>query len=151
MKNVNVETGLTAVQEKAAQLLLVGMSKTEIANELKIDRGTLYNWIDKLTFQAYMNKLFEEAKKNSELGLFSMVNKAVLALNSSLESDNKSVKLKAAIWLFETIKNMTPGESNPREIIRNMSNEYMKFEPDVIFNVQKYDFLIEKYDLDQTH
>ena len=59
---------LTEVQIEAASMLAMGMSKTDIAEECRIDRSTLYAWMDIPEFQMHVGqskgqtqKLYQEA------------------------------------------------------------------------------------------
>lgn len=55
---------LTATQKKCAELIVTrdihGKNNNKIAEELKIDRATLYRWKAKPEFIDYMNELAEE-------------------------------------------------------------------------------------------
>ena len=42
--------GLFLVQQRAVMLMVSGKSTTDNADELKIDRGTFYNWRGKYCF-----------------------------------------------------------------------------------------------------
>ncbi len=124
MERVNKETGLTPLQERAASLLVAGKSYTEIANELQIDRSTLYSWTDKLTFKAYFNKLNKEIQDQVKNNLVSMYNDAVKAFQESLNSSvNPAIRLKAACWLFEKLEQQKIGSTDPRSFLRQMATE----------------------------
>lgn len=116
----NEETGLTPLQEKAVLLLISGKNVTEVANELQIDRSTLYNWIDKIPFKAFYNKQRKEINDIITNGLLSLYNEAIKAVKDGLKSLNGSVKLKAAFWLIERLESQSIGETDPRKMINNV-------------------------------
>jgi hypothetical protein len=116
----NENTGLTPIQEKAISLLISGKNITDVSNEINIDRGTLYNWFQKPTVKAYYNMLCLEVKENVQNGLLGLYKEAIQTIESSLKSDNESVKLKAAFWLIERLEDKKIEETDPRIIIRKM-------------------------------
>jgi hypothetical protein len=116
----NSETGLTPLQEKAVLLLVNGKNMTDVSNELEIDRGTLYNWFDKIPFKAFYNKQCKEIKDTISNGLMGLYNKAVEAIQDSIKSDNEAVKLKAAFWLIDRLEAQSIGETTPREMIKKL-------------------------------
>jgi len=116
---INKQTGLTPIQEKAVLLLVSGKNITDVSTELNIDRGTLYNWFEKLTFKAYYNKLCSEVQTTVQNGILGLYNEAIQAIQSSLKSDNEAIKLKTAFWLIERLEAKNIGATDPREILRN--------------------------------
>jgi DNA-binding CsgD family transcriptional regulator len=119
---INRETGLTPLQEKAVSLLVTGENFTEVAINLNIDRGTLYNWFEKITFKAYYNRLCSEVKTNVQNNLFGLYSDAMKAIETSLKSDNETIKLKAAFWLLEKLEAQKIDETSPQNMIRGYCN-----------------------------
>lgn len=120
---VNKTTGLTPLQEQAIVLLLSGNNVTSVANQLSIDRGTIYLWQEKENFQAFYNGLQKKIKFETESGLMGMYNDAIQSVKNCLNSDNEQVRLKAAIWLIEEIKIKQIGHSDPRILIKGKCTE----------------------------
>ncbi len=120
---VNKATGLTPLQEQAIVLLLSGNNVSSVANQLSIDRGTIYQWQEKENFQAFYNSLQKKIKFETESGLMGMYNDAIQSLKNSLNSDNEQVRLKASIWLIEEIKSKQIGQSDPRILIKGKCTE----------------------------
>lgn len=116
--SVNRETGLTPIQEKAVILLLSGKSITDVSNELDIDRGTIYQWQGKETFQAYYNNLAGKIQLETESQIYGLYEKAITAISESLQSENENIKLKTATWVLDKIQSQTIGETDPKESIR---------------------------------
>jgi hypothetical protein len=114
MDKVNIETGLTPLQEKAVALIVNGKSYTDTARELKIDRSTLYAWSNKINFQAYYNRLISDVRQDVLNELHSFHLDAVNVIRDSLNSKNDTVKIKVAFWLFEKLENRKIGNTDPR-------------------------------------
>lgn len=148
---INNETGLTPLQEKAVILLVSGKNMTDVSNELNIDRGTLYNWFEKLTVKAYYNRLCYEVKENIQNELLGLYNEAVKAIGSSLKSDNETIKLKTAFWLIERLEAQTTGSTDPREIIKRecttVKTEWEDLVDTTIFDEAKYKQLCKENNL----
>ena len=121
---INRETGLTPLQEKAVSLLVTGQNFTEVAINLNIDRGTLYNWFEKITFKAYYNRLCSEVKANVQNNLLGLYSDAMKAIETSLKSDNETIKLKAAVWLLEKLEAQKIEETSPQNMIRGYCNSF---------------------------
>ena len=120
---VNKATGLTPLQEQAIVLLLSGNNVSSVANQLSIDRGTIYQWQEKENFQAFYNSLQKKIKFETESGLMGMFNDAIQSVKNCLNSDNEQVRLKAAIWLIEEIKSKQIGQTDPRLMIKGKCTE----------------------------
>lgn len=120
---VNKATGLTPLQEQAIALLLSGNNVSSVANQLNIDRGTIYLWQEKENFQAFYNKLQKKIKFETESGLMGMYNDAIQSVKNCLNSDNEQVRLKAAVWLIEVIRSKQIGQTDPRILIKGRCTE----------------------------
>jgi hypothetical protein len=116
----NKETGLTPLQEKAVLLLVSGKNITEVSSELEIDRGTVYKWLEKITFKAFYNKQCKEIKENISNGLMGLYNEAIQAIKEGINSDNEAIRLKSAIWLVDHLNSQSVGETDPRVMIKNL-------------------------------
>lgn len=123
MEKVNKETGLTPVQEKAAQLLTEGKGITECAEELGIAPPDLYKWEGKPNFQAYCNRLALNQKLDTSQKLLSLQEKALEAIEGCLESDNEAVRFKAAMYIVEKVEKREIGIADVREMLRNQATE----------------------------
>ena len=119
LATVNRNTGLTPLQEKAATLLAGGMTITEVAGAVSIDRTTIYRWLSIVTFQCYLNRQAADNKESLRNGLFSLTNEALAAIRQSLQSSNEATRLKAAIWLIERVESATVGYTDPRAALKD--------------------------------
>jgi len=111
------ETGLTPMQERAAALLVAGKGLQETANELNIDRGTLYNWQRSIPFTAEYNRLRSELKGVVLGGLFDLHRQALDTLRKCLESENEALAFKAAVRIIDTVASARVGETDVRRMI----------------------------------
>ncbi|MFO7830171.1 MAG: phBC6A51 family helix-turn-helix protein [Bacteroidales bacterium] len=110
--------GLIEKQIQAVEMLIAGKNQNEIAQELEIDRTTLYNWRKKLPFQAYYNKLLNEIKENTKESVLSLHETAIQKVKDVLENGNANAKLKAAFYIIDKVNELTVGESDLREMIK---------------------------------
>lgn len=119
------KTGLTPIQEQAAMLLASGKTISEVSGQLNINRGTLYLWFEKLTFQCFYNTIMKEIQNNIRDGIFSLYSEALQAIRQNLSSPNESIRMKAATYIIDKIQSSDVGETSPENIIRKQctSNE----------------------------
>ena len=149
MENINSQNGLTPQQEKAVSLLVAGKNYSEVAKEIKIDRSTLYLWSEKITFQAYFNKLCKEVQGEVKNSLTAMYNDAVKAVQDSLKHDNPSIRFKSASWLIEKLESQKIGATNPRETLIKMATHSVWSElSEETVNRNLYEELCKKHGLE---
>ncbi|MCP4314234.1 MAG: hypothetical protein GY790_23520 [Bacteroidetes bacterium] len=120
MDKVNIDTGLTPLQEKAVALIVNGKSYSDTAKQLKIDRTTLYVWSNKINFQAYYNRLISDVRQDVINELHSFHLDAVKVIRDLLNSKNETVKIKVAFWLIEKLENRQIGDSDARSLIKKL-------------------------------
>ena len=114
-------SGLTPLQEQAATLLASGKNISEVAEELSLNRGTIYQWQQKITFQCYFNFQRQEAKDTLKNGLFSLYNEALEAIKGCLSSENETIKLKAATYIIQKIEENPMGETDIKEVLKGQA------------------------------
>ena len=123
---------LTPQQERFVTLLISGKTISDIAIELEVSRPTLYEWQRLETFQARYNQLTSEIKSTVESGLIGMYSEAIETVRSCLKSDNDQVKLKTALWLIDRAGDLSPGETDPEQIVRDrFTKQVDPFEADL--------------------
>jgi transposase-like protein len=120
MEKANNITGLTPQQEKTVALILSGRTVTEIAQEIGVDRGTLYNWTQKINFQTYYDNLRKEIQDNVRNNLMKLHVEALEAIKAGLQSNNDNIKIKTAIWLIERLESQKIGETDLRKKISSL-------------------------------
>ena len=140
------KSGLTPIQEQAAILLASGETITAISEKLDINRSTIYEWQEVMTFRCYYNKQCESIKEQMKAGLFGLQEEAINAIRGSLQSDNASVRLKAATWLLERLSNTEIKDTDPISIIRRKCDN--TFEDAWNFDTNKFKKLLEAYNLE---
>lgn len=119
----SADTGLTALQERAAMLLASGVRISEAAKALDTSRGTIYKWFSLVAFQCYYNLMKQEAKNNVQGSLIELQSQAVEGLKKSMDSDNEAIRLKASVWVLEKIAQMEVGETNVRQALKERSEQ----------------------------
>ncbi len=150
MEKYSKITGLTPQQEKAAILLASGKTMTETAKEVKIERSTLYQWIEKAGFQAYYNSLVENIRESTKNSLLGLIDSAYKAIRESLNSKNESIRLKAALSVIDRIKDVEVGGTDPERIIRHQCTQYATLDSlgSVNFDSKKFRLLMKDNHLD---
>lgn len=115
---INRNTGLSPIQEKAIFLLLSGIKISDVAEQLSVDRSTIYLWQEKENFQAYYNYLKEKIKFTTETNLIGFFNESLQVIKESLGSQNESIRLKSAFWIIQNILTQKKEETNVIKIIK---------------------------------
>lgn len=141
------ESGLTPLQEQAAILLASGETITAIAEKLEINRSTLYEWQDILTFKCFYNKQCEIIRERIKAGLFGIQDEAFKAIKDILTGDNAAIKLKAAIWLIERAGATGIGETDPHSALKEMVHPSGNFSFWNSYHEKEYLKLLEKFHL----
>lgn len=112
LPEVNKETGLTPIQEQTAILLASGETITAVAEQLSLNRGTIYKWQKQIAFNCFFNRQCADSKSNLIIGLFGLAHEALNTIKDCLHSDNEATRLKAAMWLTDKINNITVGQTD---------------------------------------
>jgi len=98
-------TEITAKQRKLAEMIANGtLSKTKIAEELEINRGTLYNWLRIPEVQEYIQEQEEHAIKSARTLLANLAQGAVAELwNLVKKSQNDNIKIEAITEILNRV------------------------------------------------
>lgn len=148
------KSGLSPIQEKAAIMLANGESITFVADSLNLNRTTIYQWQQKVTFQCYFNIRKQEATQNLRNGLVALYTEALEAVKAVLKSDNDAIKLKAAMLVIAKVEANPIGETDAKEILRKQATEVHDygseeiFKPIEVFDNNKYHQLLEENGFD---
>lgn len=116
-----LSSGLTTQQIQAANLLATGQTVTATAEQLGLNRSTLYDWSKQPPFYCYVNKLKKEVKENAENSLFSLVSDAARAVRDCLNSPDDKTRLQAAKFVFESIAKTEIASSDPVAELRRIN------------------------------
>jgi len=122
--DLEYKNGLTPMQERAAACLASGRTVTDTAADLQVSRATIYRLLQDELFQAYYNFLCSEIKLNVKNSLFTLQKKAFAAITAALDSDNDTIRLKAATWVIEKIQAVEIGTTNPLTVISEQCTNY---------------------------
>ena len=112
------DTGISASQLRAMELLLAGMTVTKVAQKLGIDRKTLYEWRKNPVFQAELNRRMIEASDAMGQRLRRLSEKAVDVVEKHLNEGS----LQAATALLKLVATMPKPalEVDPHKILKRM-------------------------------
>ena len=112
------DTGISAAQLRAIEMLLTGMPVTKIAQKMGIDRKTLYDWRKNPVFQAEYNRRRLEASDAMDQRLRRLSEKAVDVVEKHLNEGN----LQAATALLKLVATMPKPalEVDPHKILKRM-------------------------------
>lgn len=124
------ESGLTPIQEQAAILLASGENVTSVSEKLNLNRSTIYQWQQKITFKCFFNFQKQEAKDTLRNGLFGLYEEALKAVKSCLASENESIKLKTAMWIIGKVEECPIGGTNAREALKAEATRTESIFPD---------------------
>lgn len=136
--STSLSTGLSPIQEQCAILLATGENITSVADKLNINRTTIYQWQQKITFQCFFNLQRKDLKDNLRNGLCGMYDEALQAIRDCLQSNNESIKLKSAMLILEKVENMPNGTTDAREVLRKQATHN-----------NTWDWALEKEELDE--
>lgn len=135
---VNGFTGLTSTQERACSLLASGQTTEAVAAELSVPEQTLYLWQKQTTFECYYNKRRSVIKNAAVQSLFGLVQDATTAIRESLNSENESVRLKAATYIIDKLQNIDVGKTDILEIARAEATYNDRWESEPTFHEKEY-------------
>ena len=112
------DTGISAAQLRAIEMLLTGMPVTKIAQKMGIDRKTLYDWRKNPVFQAEYNRRRLEASDAMDQRLRRLSEKAVDVVEKHLNEGS----LQAATALLKLAAAMPKPklEVDPHKILKGM-------------------------------
>lgn len=148
-QTILTESGLTPLQEQAATLLASGKNISEVAEELSLNRGTIYQWQQKIAFKCYFNLQRKEAKDTLRSGLFSLYNEALEVVKDCLKSGNEAIKLKTATYIIQKIESSQIGGSDIRKALKEQATRVESIFPDIetereVFDEKEYKRLLKE-------
>ena len=126
-------TGLTPQQERACVLLASGESVTSVAEQLGVNRCTLYKWQENKAFQCYYNRHCQDYKNEVKNGIINLHQQAIRTIKELLSRGNEATRLKASIWILEKVEAVEVGDADIRQVLQK---DCTKAEPscsDVVF------------------
>jgi hypothetical protein len=111
---------LTERQRAAAQLLLRGMTDSEVAREIGVDRGTIGRWRKTPSFRKEVEQARAKMWQDSVSRLHALIGPALGILEQQLNGENKMMALRAAAILLRLAGparlprlSLDGGEENP--------------------------------------
>lgn len=148
-------SGLTPIQEKAAIMLANGDSVTLVAESLNVNRTTIYQWQQKVTFQCFFNIQKKEVTQNLRNGLVALYQDALQAVKDVLRSDNDAMKLKAAMLIIAKVESCPVGATDAKVVLKQQATDVQDplnndelFKPIEILDNRMYQKLLKENGLE---
>lgn len=138
------ESGLTPIQEKAAVMLAGGESITSVAEMLGVNRTTIYQWLQRITFRCYLNIQKQEATTNLRNGLFALYNDALQVIRASLQSSNDSIRLKAAMMVIARVEATQIGDTDAKEVLRKAATHHQSSWSEMFDEIDKGEDVLDE-------
>ena len=96
--------GLSIIQERAIELLLLGKRDGEVAAAVGVTRQTVCNWRNhNETFRNELNRRRLELWEKAEEKLRNLVDEAIKALQEGLASEDQKLRLRAAVHVLKCV------------------------------------------------
>ena len=111
-------TGLTPTQERACSLLASGENAISVAQQVGVEENTIFLWQSNISFKCFYNRQRYIRKEAAVQSLFGLYEDAVKAIRESLNSENESVKLKAATYIVDKLQNVEIGRTDIIEQVK---------------------------------
>lgn len=143
-ENYLKQYGLTPLQEKSVSLLMSGKNICQVASECGLPEETILQWQGLVSVQCYKNRLMQRARGQMEFRLASMYEDALKALQDCLNSENDSIRLKAASAVVEMINALKIGGTDVRKEIRQKCSP----EDNIWIDEDKYQRMLKENGVD---
>ena len=108
----NQKEGIIPAQNKATYLLASGNKVKDVAENVGVDRATIWNWKKEPSFIALLNNLRNEIRDSSRSAIWSLHSEAEETLKKCLNSNNEPVRLRSALAILNRIEALPEGETD---------------------------------------
>lgn len=122
-QQINLQSGLTPIQEQTAMLLASGHSITEVAKQISVNRCTIYEWQKHPPFLCFYNKCKQDYQDELNNGIFAQTKRALEVINNSLNSDNEQTRIKVAMWLIERVASTQIANTDIKEYLQHKNTQ----------------------------
>lgn len=117
---------LTPAQGQAAQLLADGSKVNDVAEVVKVNRGTIWSWSKQPSFMAEINRIRNEYRESCQSMMLGLHAEAVATIRRCMNSESDMVALKAALAVIDKAEAYQNQESDPVRIEQvNRNHELM--------------------------
>jgi transcriptional regulator with XRE-family HTH domain len=98
---IDIDSGLTEAQTRAAQLIAKGWKACDVAEDLGVDESTISRWRRKAAFAALVQTINAEANQEIVARMSDLLLRSLDVIEELLDyRHNPNVKLRAAIALL---------------------------------------------------
>jgi len=122
------EHKLTPVQGQAAQLLADGTKVIDVAEVVKVNRGTVWSWSKQPSFMAEINRIRNEYRESCQSMMLGLHAEAVATIRRCMNSESDMVALKAALAVIDKAESFQEKEEIPERLDRFTRNRDLMWE-----------------------
>ena len=122
------EYKLSPAQGQAAQLLADGSKVNDVAEVVKVNRGTIWSWSKKPSFMAEINRIRNEYRESCQSMMLGLHAEAVETIQRCMNSDSDMVALKAALAVIDKAESFQEKEEIPERLDRFTQNRDLMWE-----------------------
>ena len=122
------EYTLSPAQGQAAQLLADGSKVNDVAEVVKVNRGTIWSWSKKPSFMAEINRIQNEYRESCQSMMLGLHAEAVETIQRCMNSDSDMVALKAALAVIDKAESFQEKEEIPERLDRFTRNRDLMWE-----------------------
>ena len=122
------EYTLSPAQGQAAQLLADGSKVNDVAEVVKVNRGTIWSWSKKPSFMAEINRIRNEYRESCQSMMLGLHADAVETIQRCMNSDSDMVALKAALAVIDKAESFQEKEEIPERLDRFTRNRDLMWE-----------------------
>jgi hypothetical protein len=120
--------GLTTTQKRAICNILSSKSIVEAARKTKINRKTIYTWLEKSEFKNELEKRKNQLLEGGFTELQLSFTESIHVLRELMKSENESIRLGSAKIIMQTIINVKEIKEIENKLVEleGIINEYKK-------------------------
>ena len=122
------EYTLSPAQGQAAQLLADGSKVNDVAEVVKVNRGTIWSWSKKPSFMAEINRIQNEYRESCQSMMLGLHAEAVATIRRCMNSESDMVALKAALAVIDKAESFQEKEEIPERLDRFTRNRDLMWE-----------------------
>ncbi len=122
------EYTLSPAQGQAAQLRADGSKVNDVAEVVKVNRGTIWSWSKKPSFMAEINRIQNEYRESCQSMMLGLHAEAVETIQRCMNSDSDMVALKAALAVIDKAESFQEKEEIPERLDRFTRNRDLMWE-----------------------
>jgi len=112
------EAAIQATKERGLELLMLGMGRTEVARELKVDRSTVWKWMHDPTFAARLKETQQQSRERARVRVNELAMHALDACERCLDDEDGRVAMAAAKVILDRVDPVGSASEQAREMLQ---------------------------------